>query len=350
MGTVTVVAGTMQAYAWGRVNALAAWAPAAADGPHAELWFGAHPNGPSPVLAGPAVGAEQAPLLVKLLAAAAPLSIQVHPGADAIASLLASPETADLLSDEGVKSEVLIAVEPFAVLAGLRAADDAARVLAAGLAPEHPAVAALLADDRLEAIRQVFASAATGAVRVDAGAMLEVLPAEQRDVMNRVVEVYADDPGLPVAFMLQPRVLQPGQAMFVEAGCLHAYVDGFGVEVMTASDNVLRLGLTPKRVAVEPALSIVGASLLPTVMNDCAEPVQVPGIPFSVQRVRDAAVTVDTPGSLLLCVEGSAEADCGAAVAIGQAALLHDGRCVWQVRGTSYIARPVPAEVADSEV
>jgi len=350
MGTVSVVAGTMQAYAWGRFNALAAWAPSAAEGPHAELWFGAHPNGPSPVLAGPAVGAEQAPLLVKLLAAAAPLSIQVHPGAEAITSLLASPETADLLSDEGVKSEVLIAVESFAVLAGLRAAEDAARILAAGLGVEHPAVAALNAGDRIEAIRKVFASAAAGAGDVDAGAMLAVLPETERDVMRRVVEVYAGDTGLPVAFMLQPRVLQPGQAMFVEAGCLHAYVDGFGVEVMTASDNVLRLGLTPKRVAVEPALSIVGADLQPTVVDECATPVQVPRIPFSVQRVCDAEVTVDVPGSLLLCVEGTAEADCGATVAMGQAALLHEGRCVWQVRGTGYVARPTASDGIDSAV
>ncbi|MBU6212829.1 MAG: hypothetical protein KGP01_00030 [Actinomycetales bacterium] len=341
MGTVSVVAGTIQAYAWGRVNALAAWAPAAADGPHAELWFGAHPNGPSPLLAGPAVGPEQAPLLVKLLAAAAPLSIQVHPGIEGIAVLSASPETADLLADDGVKSEVLIAVEPFAVLAGLRDADDAARLLAAGLGLAHPAVTALLSGDRIEAIRQVFGGESDGAVEVDARAMLAALTDVERDVMQRVVAVYEGDPGLPVAFMLQPRVLQPGQAMFVEAGCLHAYVDGFGVEVMTASDNVLRLGLTPKRVAVEPALSIVRADLQPTVVDDCAAPVQVPHIPFTVQRVADAEVAVDVPGALLLCVEGSAEADCGAAVTMGQAALLHEGCCVWRVRGLSYVARPL---------
>ena len=51
--------------------------------------------------------------------------------------------------------------------------------------------------------------------------------------------------------------------MFVPAGCVHAYLEGTAIEVMAASDNVLRAGLTPKHVDVEELLSLVDCVAAP---------------------------------------------------------------------------------------
>lgn len=337
MGTVSVLTGTLQTYAWGRVNSMGAWLGAAPEGPHAELWFGAHPNGASLVVEGPEVSAASAPLLVKLLAAGAPLSIQVHPDADGVRRLQSTQETASLLVDSAVKAEVLVALESFAVLAGLRTSADAHRILGAGLASDDVVLESLAQGDRVAAIRLLLGNPHT----FNAEAALALLPTHERLVMEQVVANYRHDKGLPVAFMMRAQVLQPGQAMFVNAGCVHAYVNGLGVEVMTSSDNVLRLGLTPKQVAIEPALSILNPDSEPDIVEVADVIASVPGFPFSVQRVTHGSVQVHQPGSIVLCVEGTAIADCGATVSTGQAAFLHHGQCSWQVQGDVFVARPM---------
>ncbi len=344
--TLSVLAGAIQQYAWGRLDAFTTWAPQAPAGVHAEMWFGAHPNGPSPVLAGPVADPSQTPLLVKLLAAASPLSIQVHPDAEGVRSLSSSPVTAGLLADGEVKSEVLIALEDFDVLAGLRSAVEAAAILRAGLG-QHAACERLEAGDVIGAIRAVLQPAEDGpgfegALRVDADAMLAQLDEAQRSVMAKVVHHYRDDASLPVAFMLQPRTLRPGQAMFVRAGALHAYVDGLGVEVMTSSDNVLRLGLTPKQIAVDAALTITKPDLQPVIFDDCANECAVEGIPFSVQRVTHSSIDVAEPGAIALCVTGTIQVE-GLDIEVlpGQATLLQEGSLTATTTGDCYIARPL---------
>lgn len=337
-GGVSVLGGALQQYAWGRVDALTMWAPQAPAGPHAELWFGAHPNGPSPVLSGDAPQADAAPVLVKLLAAASPLSIQVHPDAAGVEALSSSTQTAGLLADRGVKSEVLIALEDFDVLAGLRGNVDAAALLRAGLGEGHPACARLADGDRLAAVRAVLETPG----RCDADAMLALLPSAERHVMDKVVAHYRDDVSLPVAFMLQPRTLRRHQAMFVPAGALHAYVDGFGVEVMTSSDNVLRLGLTPKQIAVDAALTITRAELEPVIVDDCNVETSVDGIPFSVQRLHRTQADISQPGSIALCVTGEVRVEhTDATLRPGHAAYLHSGSSTVDALGDCYIARPL---------
>jgi len=337
---ISVMSGVLQAYAWGRVDGLAQWAPDAALGPQAELWFGAHPNGTSVIVTGDEIAAHAAPVLVKILAAGSPLSLQVHPNEQAITELLETPETAQLLADRGVKSEVLIALEEFHVLAGLRPKNEAADLLALGLsAPEHISVVdALRAGDYIAAIREVLI---TG-LKVDADAMLAALPQSERVVMQRVVAKYPDDIGLAVAFMMQPRSLQAGEAMFVRAGCLHAYVDGLGVEVMTSSDNVLRLGLTPKHIAIEASLASLEPTLQPIVVADCLNEASIAGIPFSVQRVQSGEVRIAKAGAIALCVSGSAtSAAAGVALHAGLAAFVHEGELTLAIEGETFIARPL---------
>ena len=65
---------------------------------------------------------------------------------------------------------------------------------------------------------------------------------------------YPGDPGVVTSMLLNPVTLQPGEAMLVPAGGVHAYLHGVGVEIMASSDNVLRAGLTLKHVDVPELL------------------------------------------------------------------------------------------------
>jgi mannose-6-phosphate isomerase len=71
-----------------------------------------------------------------------------------------------------------------------------------------------------------------------------------------LTERYPADPGVLVTLLLNHVVLSPGEAMFLDAGVIHAYTSGFGVEIMASSDNVVRAGLTPKHVDVAELLDI----------------------------------------------------------------------------------------------
>ncbi|MGD9384793.1 MAG: hypothetical protein PVH55_12145, partial [Desulfobacterales bacterium] len=69
--------------------------------------------------------------------------------------------------------------------------------------------------------------------------------------------------------------LEPGQAMFLPAGELHAYLDGVGIELMANSDNVLRGGLTPKHIDIPELMNVLNFEerevniLEPKQINEC---------------------------------------------------------------------------------
>ena len=65
------------------------------------------------------------------------------------------------------------------------------------------------------------------------------------------------DPGAAVSLLLNHIVLQPGEALFLPAGNIHAYLHGTGIEVMAASDNVLRGGLTTKNIDVTELVAVL---------------------------------------------------------------------------------------------
>jgi mannose-6-phosphate isomerase len=60
-----------------------------------------------------------------------------------------------------------------------------------------------------------------------------------------------------ISLLLNRISLAPGQAVYLPAGNVHAYLHGLGIEVMASSDNVLRGGLTPKFVDVPELLKTV---------------------------------------------------------------------------------------------
>jgi len=388
------ITGRLQNYAWGVPGGLQSWisdiAGVDASQPEAELWFGAHQNGPSPIvgnegvagLASPngrtlrdEVDADRVPLLVKLLAAARPLSIQIHPPAEqAVADFAAQRADASLpqlLSDSMAKTEMLIAVKPFSVLVGLRDLELSAGILTAVGGDAITAANHLRESDVVAAIRSLLAIPADRvepmADRLATSAAVAGLRPAGVDALAQVVRCYPADPGALVAALLDQQSLRIGQAVYVPAGAVHAYVRGTGVEVMTSSDNVLRLGLTPKPIAVDAALRALRPDLVPPVLDP--EPTSLPGggtsrlyepagAPFDVTWIKGGEVEFAQPHYRLVLAEGGdaiiavgedrhGSATTEVRLARGQAAAIMADEGVVRVRtsGSACIAVARPADV-----
>ena len=344
-----VLGGALQDYAWGRPDGLQPWTGLRTGGPEAELWFGTHPAAPSPTVRSLPEGAPHrgdAPLLVKILAAAKPLSIQLHPSHVAMAQL-EDRGHAGLLVDRGEKAELLIAVERFEALAGLRALPEARAV-----------VRALRLDDAADLldrgdVRGAIADLLSTDAVPDFDAGLAALPPIERTILAKARAAFPGDRGLPVAFLMQPHVLEPGDALSVPVGVVHAYVDGLAVEVMTSCDNVLRLGMTSKLVSVEAALLALDTERGPQRLFGA----EVGGrydsdlMPFVIERLDGGTAPIGA-GAIALALEGqlSVSSPLGTLEArAGQAVYVeHDGPWTVTARGVAFVATPrVPNPCGD---
>ncbi|MER6623247.1 mannose-6-phosphate isomerase, class I [Streptomyces sp. NPDC000931] len=343
-------------YAWGSREALARLqgrsVPSA--GPEAELWMGAHPAGPAGltrdgrattlhevIAAAPEreLGGECArwfggrlPFLLKVLAAEQPLSIQVHPDREqartAFAAQLAVGTGPGTYADDWPKPELLYALTRFEVLAGFRERDEAVAVFdGLGLADVRPVTDVLRAGDGATALTEALRTVLeTG--HGDSGPVAAVVAACERrarvpgpyaaayDAVVRMAGHHPGDPGLVASLLMRHRVLEPGTALFMPAGGLHAYLKGVGVELMAASDNVLRAGLTTKEVNIPELLRVTD----PSVRVPVVRPSGVPGLrtrayacpveEFALYRTElDGSPEPVVPSSgprIALCVDGSA--------------------------------------------
>ena len=279
----------------------------ASDTPVAELWFGAHPGDPSTVdgqrldeviAAAPAeqLGkrvqqdyGKRLPFLLKILAAAEPLSLQAHPSkAQAEEGFARENEQGIEVSatnrnykDDNHKPELIVALTEFYAMAGFRPLERTLELLKALECPELEHYLNMLLPEAAaesENLRALFTTWITIpatkrkeliAAIVEAGekliARLEAEPADSaaawmaRDMRTVISlnEQYPGDIGVLGALLLNHVVLQPGEAVYLNAGALHAYVSGLGVEIMANSDNVLRGGLTPKFVDVPELVKVL---------------------------------------------------------------------------------------------
>src|SRR5204863_6128817 len=129
------------------------------------------------------------------------------------------------------KPELLVAVEPFEALCGFRDPRVSASLFESlGVAGLAPAIAALRRGDLRASLELLLTSPPE---------LVTELVATGQPLAARLGAQYPTDPGVAVALLLNQVTLQPDEAVFMPAGNLHAYLSGFGVEVMAASDNVL---------------------------------------------------------------------------------------------------------------
>lgn len=319
-----IVAGALKDYDWGIVDGLARWNGATGTA-QAELWFGTHPSGPTQVVDGPDAGRPLADLevhrgmpLVKLLAAGTPLSIQVHPDASLARRGWASGSP--LFADDAEKAEMLMALEPFDIHAGWRDPEEAADLLADAGAPAD-IVALIRAGDPVPSARRLLGieppeRAALASRLVDA-AQARGWSREAVIALERVIAAFPGDPGVLVSVLLDHDVLLPGEAIAVSAGIVHSYVGGLGVEVMTSSDNVLRLGLTSKPIAVDEALEAVSRDRMPQRLRAQGnEPLAPEGMPFDLLVTSSSRALPAGRHRLVLALEGPVRIESGAGAGV----------------------------------
>ncbi|MFC4070739.1 mannose-6-phosphate isomerase, class I [Actinoplanes subglobosus] len=349
--TVYPLTGVIRPYAWGSRTAIAELqGRPAGDGPEAELWLGAHPGDPSTVPGpdGPVdlvhlIGDDPAgqlgddvlrtfgarlPYLLKVLAAGAPLSLQAHPDAEyakmAYARQEADPAAPKNYTDAYHKPEMLVALTPFEALCGFRDPAVAAAVIGElGLPRLEPVVTALRGDDLAEAVRLLLTWPAgdRDALIDEVVAAARAVPPghEHADSFTLATDLaahYPGDPGVLVALLLNLVRLAPGEAIWMPAGNLHAYLNGLGVELMAASDNVLRGGLTPKRVDVDELLRVLRFEVLhdpllhATTVEPGVETWAVPVGDFVLYRIEldGTRPPIEVPAKgprIVLCTEGT---------------------------------------------
>lgn len=307
--------GVVQSYDWGSHELLAklrGQTPSAE--PEAELWYGAHPASPSELVEdGRTLLAEidedpigqlgdavverfgpRLPFLLKLLAADAPLSIQAHPSIDQAKDGFALEEAAGIprdalnrsFRDDNHKPELIAALTPFEALIGFRETEASSDFLSeldmetAGWLLER-----LSRNGPMGVVEMMLSPSAAELDEIDiAEVSLQLGEAcheytgtrwsAEADLLTRLDQRYGGDPGIVVAALLNRVVLQPGEAAYLDAGNLHAYVGGLGVEIMANSDNVLRGGLTSKHIDVPKLLEI----LVPDTMQLRPVPVTEDGL------------------------------------------------------------------------
>ena len=331
------ITGVVQHYTWGDRYALPRLLDVEPDGtPWAEFWLGTHPGGPAQVERGGPLRdvAGNLPYLLKLLTAAEALSLQTHPDAATAEAGFAREQTAGITFDDPrrvyrdpyAKPELLCAISPFDALCGFRpvaVSDLLLRTIGArGLADalREQGLAATVAG----LYRGTIPTAATVAA-------CRLYDTPECALVATLDDQYPGEPSVVVTLLLNRVHLHPGEAIYLGPGNLHAYLFGSGVEVMGASDNVVRGGLTSKHVDVDELLRVLSFEPL---VDPVVRPVEAaegqfryptPGAPFELWRLEvDGPMPHTADGrELLLCTDGDA-----APLSRGQAGYLAPGESV----------------------
>lgn len=280
------IVNTPRGYAWGSTSAISDLLGSAPTGaPEAELWLGDHPACPARVKeTGQSLiewgeshperfGTGPLPFLLKVLAADSPLSIQAHPTRAQAERGFALENAAGLAPDApnrnyrdaNHKPEVLVALTDFSALCGFRPSDqrtaiiaelvrqgvpgstELARVVEAGLGS---AVEWILT--RGDGVNELVEALSAG-IRTTTDAVVD----DATETARMLSTHFPGDPGVAISLLLNHVVLRPGEALYLPAGNIHAYLHGLGIEVMAASDNVLRGGLTTKHIDVPELINVL---------------------------------------------------------------------------------------------
>ena len=358
MNKISLLRNSIQKYAWGSTTEIPELLGEKNPGgePFAELWMGAHPKAPSMANCDgkwislqklidtkpqEILGIEVAkrfnnklPYLFKVLAAAKPLSIQAHPSLEQAKegfekeNRLGIPLDAKNRNykDDNHKPECICALSEFWALCGFRNISDIIflmrEVCPVGLAEE---LNMLESNTNPRGLKQFY----TNLMTMEAKSQEQIIKEAVQNAKNRtdedstffwivrIAEEYPSDIGILSPTILNLIRLKPGQALFLRAGELHAYLKGLGMELMANSDNVLRGGLTPKHVDVPELLKALNfkyhpISILEGVPVTKNERVfETPAAEFVLSTI---SVTEEQPYQhpgqksieILICIEGSA--------------------------------------------
>lgn len=325
----SLISGVVQHYEWGDRHTLPELLGLPTDDkPWAELWFGTHLAGPSKVrIQGESRAladvAGDLSFLVKVIAAAEPLSLQTHPTLEQARAGFERENNAGvpvltanrIYRDASAKPELLCALTNFDALCGFRPLDESIRLCTENgwdELGEH-----LVADGLDKCVEWALRTKG-----------LE-LPHNLPDWVPRMATAYPESGGILVALLMNYVQLVPDESLFLDAGNVHAYLHGTAVEVMSSSDNVIRAAFTKKYVDINEFVKVANLSPSPpsfcrptTIDLSCVQ-YEVPTSAFGMQRidVRESySVTANHDAEILLCTSGDA-----GIVSRGQAAVLSSG-------------------------
>ncbi len=334
----------VQPYAWGSRSSIPKLLGKThpQDSPWAELWMGAHPKAPSRLETGESLidyiqrrpsellggSREQLPFLFKVLAADAPLSIQCHPNKAQAEAGFARENAAGIplgaahrnYRDDNHKPELIVALEPFWALKGFRAPGEVAALLrTAGIASLGAEAHALESSGDLRAFFSELLALTperTKAALSELSLGRQALPESEARWAAELLTRYPSDQGCLSVLVLNLVELAAGEALYLGAGELHAYLRGTGLEIMANSDNVLRGGLTPKHMDSQELLRVLQfESAAPEVLRPaahggvCAYETPCPEFSLASLALSEAqqAVPSSEVAQIWLCLGGDIE-------------------------------------------
>ncbi len=333
--------GITRNYAWGSQTLLAELrGDRPSDEREAEIWYGAHEAAPSllgeertlladiEADAGSVLGndvvdqyGEKLPFLLKLLAAAEPLSIQAHPTREQAKEGFARENAAGVavdaphrsFRDDAPKPELIVALTSFEALVGFRPMPLTIDYLSSiGAATLEDVVhnqglrgTVRWALDPTAAEREHVVTALAELVEGASHSRDERWSAETA-LVRLISALYPYDSGILVAALLNHLQLDPGEAVFLGPGTLHAYVGGLGVEIMGNSDNVLRGGLTKKNIDTKNLLLALRdeATDVNVLTPDAHGRYDTPAREFRLSRVSGKSRPVSGP-AIILAIDGT---------------------------------------------
>lgn len=343
--TILKIGNEPMGYAWGSSDLLAdLLGVETPETPIAEVWFGTHKTSPSKVLDtrnGTLLERHgELSYLVKFLAAANPLSIQAHPTKDRAFRQFSKSNPS--YSDANHKPEIIIAITAFRALCGFRPKTETLvdlKNLANASSHLKPLLEEFQAAGYQAAMNWIYESDDSAVLQLVANAT--VLGRSRARLIEQLHSLYPLDRGILVSVLMNLVTLQPGEALYLPAGNIHAYLEGLGVEAMAASDNVLRGGLTNKKVDVNELLQVLDYSELveprvkPKRLSTAIQQYPVGVNDFQVYglSVSPTSLIVDVKfenTAILVCTSGSLEIstskDPMVRIKKGEAAFISDAR------------------------
>lgn len=374
---IVEISGVIKEYGWGNTSFIADFLALKRDGTRrAELWWGTHPDGESSVVeSGEALGPFLAsdgvhwygadhlavyganlPLLLKILAIDKPLSLQVHPTKEQAEAGWESeraererlPKELWNYKDANGKPEMAYVLTPTTLMCGFRPLSEIRAFLKALLPTAYSEHFSFLetegrAEDLIRSLMKTLYTLSPEEVGVLLGEYLQSVASDPTlarsedgvflfpaDIVLSLSEEYPTDPGLLAPFLLNVLHLERGEALYLEPRTLHAYVKGNLIELMSASDNVLRGGLTAKKVDVRELLRVMDTNerqvdVAPTVVGSSGRlHILTPTEDFHLMVLERGSYEITDRRSieLLLVAEGEALFTAG-----GTEMKLEQGRC-----------------------
>jgi len=251
--------GTLKHYDWGSKTSIPELRGIPPSGePEAELWFGSENN---------------FPWLVKILAIQKPLSLQLHPNTEQAARGFETEEARGIKQDDPkrmyrdkkAKSELVCALTPFKAFCGLRNIDSA--IEAAEMFNLPKGLFSPLLTDGENGWGQVISDLLSEEWNQKIDSLLnrceDGMDENWRKVAEEIVKIskiHKADSSIMILPFMNYYELDTGDAMHVEPGVAHIYIQGMAVEVMESGDNVVRAGLTKKHTDKKEFLSLMDTS------------------------------------------------------------------------------------------